>query len=144
MTQSDPISSEHELAKLALIQMQDVLLARFIGRDEATRMGFAPLVLTRIATAISEMSRNVIQHSGAHGQITFSSVSQAERRGLKIVVQDGGRGIAGLDELLLDRSQALGAGIPGTRRLMDEFQIESQPGVGTKVTMTKWLPINSQ
>ena len=143
MTQSDETASKQELAKLALLQMQDVLLARFIGREEATRMGFAPIVLTRIATAISEITRNVIQHSGSQGQIAFCAVSQAGRRGLRIIVQDGGRGIARLDELLTDRGQALGAGIAGTRRLMDEFQIESQPGAGTKVSMTKWLPDRS-
>ena len=139
MTNPPPINAERELAKLALAQMQDVLLARFIGREEATRMGFPPLVLTRIATAISEMARNVIQHSTAQGLIVFSDLSQAGRRGLKIVVQDSGSGIERLDDMLLERNQALGAGIPGTRRLMDEFEIESKRGAGTKVTMTKWL-----
>ncbi len=139
MTQPNSTSPELELAKLPLAQMQDVLLARFVGRAEATRMGFGPLVLTRIATAISEICRNVIQHSGAQGHIAFSDVSRAGRRGLKIVVQDRGHGIAHLEQLL-QNGQALGAGISGTRRLMDEFQIESQPSQGTKVTMTKWLP----
>ncbi len=139
MTNQPSVTAGRELANLELAQAQDVLLARFIGREQAARMGFTPLVLTRIATAISEMSRNVIQHAGAQGHIAFSDVSQDGRRGLKITVADGGRGIERLEEILADRGQALGAGIPGARRLMDEFLIESKPGAGTNVTMTKWL-----
>lgn len=115
-------------------------MARFIGREEATRMGFSPTNLTRIATAISEMSRNAVQHSGAQGRIAFFDVCRAGRRGLKIVVQDEGRGIEHLQDLQQEHAQVSGSGIAGTRRLMDEFRIESAPNAGTKVTMFKWLP----
>jgi serine/threonine-protein kinase RsbT len=139
MTNHPPTTTARELAKLSLTQMQDVLMARFIGREEATRMGFGPLILTRIATAISEMSRNVIQHSGTDGQISILDVSLSGRRGLKIIVHDKGHGIENLPSILQDNAQTSGSGIAGTRRLMDDFTIDSNPGSGTKVTMTKWL-----
>jgi len=99
----------------------------------------APLV-HRIATAISEITRNVVQHAGAPGQVSFLLEQTPERRGLRIVVEDHGRGIEPNERGKSDASLGLGAGIPGTQRLMDEFEIDSRPGGGTRISMVKWLP----
>lgn len=115
-------------------------MARFVGREEAAKLGFAPAVLIRIATAISEMTRNVVQHAGAPGHVIFLLEQTPERRGLRIVVEDQGRGIEQLERVKSAVGLGLGAGIPGTQRLMDEFDIDSRPGGGTRVSMVKWLP----
>jgi anti-sigma regulatory factor (Ser/Thr protein kinase) len=128
---------EIELAKLPIAGIQDVLLARMVARQEAARLGFAPRALTQIATAVSEIGRNVVQHACASGQVIIADQTEGSRRGLKITVQDTGSGIADLDRALLAGSP--GAGIPGSRKLMDEFAIRCGKGSGTTVTMVKWL-----
>ena len=130
--------NETELARLPIARIQDVLLIRMVVREEGTRLGFAPQALTRIATAVSEITRNVVQHSGGTGQARILEVTEPGRRGLRISVEDGGAGIADLDRALAGVSP--GAGIPGCRKLMDDFAISSKPGAGTTVTMKKWLP----
>jgi anti-sigma regulatory factor (Ser/Thr protein kinase) len=128
---------EKELAKLPVARLQDVLLARVVVREEAARLGFASQALTQIATAVSEITRNVVQHSGASGHLSVSEVVDAGRIGLKIFVHDTGRGIGDIDRVLAGTGP--GAGIPGCRKLMDEFAIRSTAGTGTSVTMMKWL-----
>jgi serine/threonine-protein kinase RsbT len=127
-----------ELAKLPIARVQDVLMARLVVRGEAIRLGFCPKSLTQIATAVSEISRNVVQHSGAAGQIRVSEVTENGRRALRIAVEDTGSGIRDLDHVLAGASA--GAGIPGCRKIMDEFSIQSKAGRGTIVVMAKWLP----
>jgi len=82
-----------ELARLPIAKMQDVLLARFVGREEANKMDFSPAVLTRLATAISEITRNVVQHAGSAGEIQIGHVTEGDRRGLRVLVSDKGKGI---------------------------------------------------
>jgi len=130
---------EIELAKLPIVRIQDVLLSRMIVREEAARLGFSSQALTQIATAVSEIARNVVQHAGAAGQIRVLKTSESGRLGLKIAIEDGGTGIADVDRALAGTSP--GAGIPGSRKLMDEFVIGSAAGTGTTVTMVKWLSI---
>ena len=137
MTASTP-HDEKELARLPVVRIQDVLLSRMVVREEAARLGFAPQALTQIATAVSEMTRNVVQHAGQGGYIRILEIATAGRRGLKVSVEDAGAGIADIDRALA--GAAPGAGIPGCRRLMDEFAIVSTVGKGTAVTMLKWLP----
>ena len=134
--------NSHEVTRLAVNRMQDVILARFVGREEAVRMGFQPEAVTEIATAISEITRNVVQHAGAPGRIRLFVEQRADRLGLKILVEDAGKGIEHIERLEFDSAAAFGAGIPGARRLMDEFQLESRPGA-TALTMVKWLPPTS-
>ena len=129
---------EKELAKLPVARLQDVLLARLVVREEAARLGFAAQALTQIATAVSEITRNVVQHSGCAGNISVFEITAGSRIGLRISVDDTGRGIGDVDHALA--GAAPGAGIPGCRRLMDEFAIRSKAGTGTSVTMVKWLP----
>ena len=125
-----------ELARLPIAKTQDVLLARFIGRDEATKMGFAPAILTRIATAISEISRNVVQHAGCAGDIHIGQVADGNKLGLRIIVSDKGKGIESPERFLKEgKLGTLGAGLAGTQRLVDHFNIQSAPGIGTTVTM---------
>ena len=127
-----------ELAKLPVVRLQDVLLARLVVREEAARLGFAAQVLTQIATAVSEIARNVVQHSGGSGHLSVFEIIDGGRIGLKVCVDDSGRGIGNVDHALA--GTAPGAGIPGCQKLMDEFAIRSTAGIGTSVTMVKWLP----
>jgi serine/threonine-protein kinase RsbT len=128
-----------ELARVPIAKMQDVLLARFVGRDEATKMGFPPAVLTHLTTAISEITRNVVQHAGCSGDIQIGRISQGDKVGLRIIVSDKGNGIEQPERFMVDDELgALGAGLPGTRRLVDQFDIKSAPGEGTTVTMELW------
>jgi len=129
-----------ELARLPIVKMQDVLMARFIGRNEAGKMGFPPAVLTRLATAISEITRNVVQHAGAPGEFQLGRVSAGDQTGLRIIVSDHGQGIAHPEQFLDEgKFGPLGAGLAGTRRLVDEFHLESSPGAGTTVTLEFWI-----
>jgi serine/threonine-protein kinase RsbT len=128
-----------ELARLPIAKTQDVLLARFVGRDEATKMGFAPAILTRLATAISEISRNVVQHAGSAGEIQIGQVADGNKLGLRIIVWDKGKGIETPERFLEEgKLGTLGAGLAGTRKLVDQFHIQSAPGAGTTVTMEIW------
>ena len=128
-----------ELARLPIAKMKDVLRARFVGRDEGTKMGFSPVVLTRLATAISEITRNVVQHAGCAGEIHIGRITNRDKAGLRIIVSDRGKGIDRPERFLEDgKGATLGAGLPGTRRLVDQFQIESAPGTGTTVTLDLW------
>jgi serine/threonine-protein kinase RsbT len=131
------LQDEVEVAKLPVARTQDVLLARLIVREEGARMGFAAHALTQLATCVSEIARNVVEHAGATGQVRVFVIADGGRRGLRIAVQDAGRGIDDVGRALAGASP--GAGIPGCRRLMDEFSIESSAGKGTTVVMSKWL-----
>jgi serine/threonine-protein kinase RsbT len=127
-----------ELARLPIAKVQDVLLARFVGRDEATKMGLPPAILTRLATVISEITRNVVQHAGCAGEIQIGQVAQDDRQGLRIIVSDKGKGIEHPERFLEHGKTGLGSGLPGSRSLVDQFHIESTAGVGTTITMDFW------
>jgi serine/threonine-protein kinase RsbT len=128
-----------ETVRLPIAKMQDVLLARFVGRDEASKMGFPPTMLIRLATAISEITRNVVQHAGGSGHIQIGQVAEGDRRGLRIIVSDKGKGFEHPERFLEEGEQGtLGAGLAGARRLMDQLRIQSAPGTGTTVTMEIW------
>ena len=128
-----------ELVRLPIAKMQDVLVARFVGRDEATKMGFPPAMLTRLATVISEITRNVVQHAGSSGEIQMGQVAEGDKLGLRIIVSDKGKGIEHPERFLEEgKLGTLGAGLAGTRRLVDQFHIQSAPGTGTTVTMDLW------
>jgi serine/threonine-protein kinase RsbT len=127
-----------ELARLPVAKTQDVLLARFVGRDEATKMGFPPAILTRLATVISEITRNVVQHAGCAGEIQIGQVTEGDKHGLRIIVSDKGKGIEHPERFLEKGKAGLGSGLPGTRSLVDQFHLESGPGTGTTITMDFW------
>lgn len=97
--------------------------------------------LTVVATAISEVARNIIEYAHS-GEILIQLVNDAERRGVMVVATDEGPGIADVEQALLDgysTGKGLGIGLPGTKRLMDEFEVRSTVGRGTTVIMRKWL-----
>ncbi|HEV3156012.1 MAG TPA: anti-sigma regulatory factor [Candidatus Baltobacteraceae bacterium] len=118
----------------------DVVLARQKGRELAVRLGFSGSDLTLIATAISEIARNIIEYAQT-GQIFISSVQHPGKQGIRVVARDAGPGIPDIELAMCDgysTGKSLGLGLPGARRLMDAFNIESVVGVGTTVTMEKW------
>jgi serine/threonine-protein kinase RsbT len=120
----------------------DIVSARVEGRNLAREMGFGTIDQARIATAISELARNVVLYAGS-GTVTIRVIATRDgRRGLEVLCEDNGPGIADLALAQQDgysTSGGLGMGLPGTRRLMDEFYIETELDVGTKVTVRKWL-----
>jgi serine/threonine-protein kinase RsbT len=128
--------------KVAIISDRDIVVARQKGRALATNLGFSLGDSTLIATAISELARNIISYAG-EGIIAMNVIYDSRREGLLIVASDEGPGISDIPRALRDgfsTSGSLGIGLPGVRRLMDEFAIESQPGRGTTITVTKWKP----
>ena len=117
----------------------DIVLARQRARELAARLEFAPTDLTVIATAVSEVARNIVRFAGA-GEIVVELLEDP-RRGVRVVARDTGPGIADIEQALTDGYSSyhgLGLGLPGARRLMDEFAVVSEIGRGTTVTMTKW------
>jgi serine/threonine-protein kinase RsbT len=118
----------------------DVLLARQKARALATPLRFSSSELTLIATAISEVARNIVSYAG-RGEIVLRIEQRGPRRGLRVIARDQGPGIADIERAMEDgysTSRSLGLGLPGSRRLMDEFEIASQLGEGTVITMVKW------
>lgn len=111
----------------------------------ARMLGFGKNDQTRIATAISEITRNILQHSGTEGEVHIDTLHEGNRHGITVTITDTGVGIQNLDTLL-DTSYAsvnrLGAGLPGTQSLMDEFTIDTAPGQGTTVKFSHWLKNN--
>jgi serine/threonine-protein kinase RsbT len=120
----------------------DIVTARQEGRDLAERMGCSSIESTMIATAISEIARNIMSHAG-RGEIAISAVAIDGRNAIEVVASDEGPGIADIERALQDgysTGAGLGLGLPGAGRLMDHFEVRSEPGVGTTVVMRKWCP----
>jgi serine/threonine-protein kinase RsbT len=120
---------------------QDIVLARHKGRSLAASLNFTSGEATLIATAISELARNIVTYA-KKGVIRLKVINGGSNgHGIQVVAQDEGPGIADLDQALRDgfsTSGSLGLGLPGVRRLVDEFRIESKRNRGTTVTVTKW------
>jgi serine/threonine-protein kinase RsbT len=120
---------------------QDIVVARQKGRELASSLGFSACDATLVATAISELARNIVLYA-KFGEIHLLGANQKHRRGIVVVAHDEGPGITNVHQAVesgFSTSGGLGLGLPGVRRLMDEFEIVSQPGQGTKVTAKKWL-----
>jgi len=120
----------------------DVVVARQKGREIAALVGFSATDQTLIATAISEVTRNIVKFA-ERGEVVISMISAGERRGGSVVARDVGAGIHDTEQAMQDgfsTYDGFGLGLPGTKRLMDQFDLDSAPGVGTTVTMEKWLP----
>lgn len=118
----------------------DIVAARQQGRALASVVGFSNSNLTLIATAISEVARNIVEYA-KEGEMVITAINDGSRRGVMIVAADCGPGIADLSAVMRDgfsTGQGLGIGLPGARRLMDEFEIVSALNKGTTVTMKKW------
>lgn len=118
----------------------DTIVARQRGREAALRLGFSRTDATFVATAISEIARNITVHAG-QGEIIIRGLSEEGRDGLVVIARDEGPGIRDVAAVMRQEyaSEAgLGIGLWGARRLMDEIEVASQPGEGTTVTMKKW------
>lgn len=118
----------------------DIVHARQRGRAFASQLGFVGGELTLIATAISELARNIVEYA-QRGEIIFRSIHQGGKQGLCIIASDEGPGILDVTQAMQDgysSRKSLGLGLPGTRRIVDEFEISSQVGKGTIVTVKKW------
>ena len=126
--------------RVAINSDQDIVSARQKGRVMANELGFSSGDATLIATAISELARNIVSYA-RKGQITLKMLNGLNRQGIAVIASDDGPGIADIRQALRDgfsTSGSLGLGLPGVRRLMDEFDITSQPGRGTVVAVKKW------
>jgi len=118
----------------------DVILARQKGRELAAALGFGPADLTFVATAISELTRNIVLYA-KRGLIVLKRIEQNGNLGIMVVARDDGPGIPNVPRALesgFSTSGGLGLGLPGVRRLTDEFDIVSEVGRGTTVTVKKW------
>ncbi|MGV2938777.1 anti-sigma regulatory factor [Mesobacillus sp. LC4] len=118
----------------------DIVLARQKGREVSKELQFGGVDQARITTAISELARNIYLYAGS-GRVTIDVLEENGRRGIWISAADDGPGINDIRMVLQDgysTSGGLGAGLPGVKRLMDSFDIDSRPGAGTKITITKW------
>ncbi len=119
----------------------DIVTARERGRELARQLDFSATEVTFITTAISEVARNIVNYAG-RGEISFQLSNQNGKRGLVVSAVDEGPGIADISLALQDgysTGGSLGLGLPGSKRMMDEFDLVSEIGKGTKVTMKKWL-----
>jgi serine/threonine-protein kinase RsbT len=127
--------------RIPIAREGDVVLARQSGRQLAIRLGFSESDPMFVATAISEIARNIIVHAGGLGEIRLLAVERNGRAGIEVTATDHGPGIADIEQAMKEgfsTVKSLGLGLPGARRLMDEFQIESTPGSGTTIVMRKW------
>lgn len=129
--------------RVAIAGEDDIVAARQVARERAKRLGFGLVDQSRIATAVSELARNVVRYAtDGHGDAIIRELTAGDgRRGIEIVVQDAGPGIADVEQVLREgftTGGGLGMGLPGAKRLMDSMQVDSTPGRGTSVTIQKW------
>ena len=118
----------------------DIVVARERGRILAAQLGCSPTEATLIATAISELARNIVLYA-KRGEIVLASANDGPKQGIVVVARDEGPGIADVSRAIADgysTSGGLGLGLSGVRRLMDEFEISSELGKGTTVTIKRW------
>lgn len=119
----------------------DIVAARQLGRNVAKELGFGTVDQARITTAISELARNIYLYAG-QGRIEIQRVTENGINGILIIAADTGPGIPDVRKVMEDgfsTSGGLGAGLPGVKRLMDDFRIETTLGEGTDIRATKWL-----
>ena len=130
-----------ESKSIALKSERDITIARTQVRVIAAALGFRMIDQTRLATVTSELSRNVVKYGGG-GQLIAQPTSASDgRSGLRLIFEDKGPGIENIDAAMRDgfsTGGGLGKGLPGSKRLVDEFQIESERGRGTRITIVRW------
>ncbi|WP_421569731.1 anti-sigma regulatory factor [Stenotrophomonas sp. PD6] len=120
---------------------QDVVLARQAARQAAVACKLRLIDQTKLVTAASELARNAVIYGGG-GSMTWDVVDSGVRRGLRLVFSDNGPGIPDVAQALTDgwtSGNGMGLGLSGSRRLVDVFELESAPGEGTRVAITKWI-----
>ena len=125
---------------LDIATSDDVVRVRALVRDAAVELGFSIVDQTKVVTAASELARNTYTYGGG-GRFRLEILTSDSRHGLRLVFEDDGPGIADIEQALRDgftTGSGLGMGLGGARRLVNEFQIESTPGAGTKIVATRW------
>jgi serine/threonine-protein kinase RsbT len=118
----------------------DIVTTRRTVRDVAKALGFGITDVTRIVTATSELARNIVLYAGS-GVMRWREVARSGSIGVELTLEDNGPGIASIEQAMQEgytTSGGLGLGLPGTKRLMDEFEIASEVGKGTRITVRKW------
>lgn len=128
-------------SRIAISSTADIVTARQKGRILAMELGFDGSDLTVIATAISEVARNILDHAKS-GEVIITRCNHGSKRGICVVAHDSGPGIADIEQAMqygYSTRNGLGIGLPGAKLLMDEFNISSVVGQGTTVTMRKWM-----
>jgi serine/threonine-protein kinase RsbT len=143
MTEPENVEDPRSERLVSIGSELDVVSARVEGRNLAKEMGFGVIDQARIATVVSELARNILLYAG-EGQVTLGRLELDDRTGLQVICQDQGPGIEDLDAVMESADSEVledeeGMGLPGAKRLMDEFEIQSEPGMGTRVTVCKWL-----
>jgi serine/threonine-protein kinase RsbT len=137
-TEPGPVMSSETLVRIE--HDADIVAARQKGRELALQAGFAVRDMTLVATAISEVARNIISYA-TRGEIVLALAEQGGRQGVSVIARDQGPGIADLELAMQDgysTGKSLGLGLPGAKRLMDDFEIASELGRGVTITMRKW------
>ena len=127
---------------IALESEQDISAARGEVRSVAAALGFRVIDQTRLATVTSELARNVVKYAGRGRMIAQPTADAHGRQGLRLIFEDSGPGIPDIAAAMRDgfsTGRGLGKGLPGSKRLVDEFEIESEVGRGTRVTIVRWL-----
>jgi serine/threonine-protein kinase RsbT len=130
-----------ESRTIVLEQGHDIAVARNEVRQLAAVLGFSVIDQTRLATVASELARNVVKYAGRGRLIAQPTSSPDGRQALRLIFEDKGPGIPDVDAAMRDgfsTGRGLGKGLPGSKRLVDEFKIESEVGRGTRVTVTRW------
>jgi serine/threonine-protein kinase RsbT len=126
--------------RVAIRTDSDVVTARQEARSMGAGIGFSSTDLTLLATAISEVARNITTYAG-EGEVILRVRDESGRKGIEVLAVDEGPGIADVEQAMQDgftTGNGLGLGLPGTRRLVDEFELETSPGAGTTVRLVKW------
>jgi serine/threonine-protein kinase RsbT len=135
-----PLAAEQRYEGVAIRSETDIVAARQLGRALAIRLGFSATEATLVATAISELARNIILYA-ERGAIVLRPLEEEARPGILVVARDDGPGIADIRRAMTggySTSGGLGLGLCGVKRLVDEFEIASELGRGTTVTFKKW------
>lgn len=132
-----------ESRSLLLENEHDIAVARNEVRHLAAQLGFRVIDQTRLATVTSELARNIVKY-GVRGRLIAQPTAPVEngREGLRLIFEDQGPGIPNIEDAMRDgfsTGRGLGKGLPGSRRLVDEFRIESEVGHGTRVTVVRWI-----
>jgi len=130
----------HDSGSLPVRIEQDVVLARQLARKLAGECGMRLVDLTKLVTVVSELARNTVVYGGG-GDMDWQVLEEAGRTGLRLVFRDEGPGIPDINLALTDgwtSGNGLGLGLTGARRLVDEFELDTAPGEGTRVTITRW------
>ena len=135
------IMQQPEANRITIAENDDLVRARARVRDVAVEMGFSHVDQVRLVTAVSELARNIVRYAEV-GSVEISMIADNGKQGLQVKFEDQGQGIQDIELAMTDgytTGRGLGKGLPGARRLVDDFKIESEVGIGTTIIITKWL-----